>query len=118
MVYRIGHDYVVYMELKLRYFEKQSIALFGRNINQILLFHASLLNADYVDSLAAMFRSNGYTFISMDEAIQDEAYKTEITVFGNWGISWIDRWALSKGMKHDFFADEPATQEYIVEMAR
>ena len=114
---KIGNDYLNYMEKKLIYYEKQANNLFGRNINQILLLHASYLNSDYVDSLAAIFLKNNYTFIRMDEALEDQAYKTEITRFGNWGISWLDRWALSKGKKGDFFKDEPESPDYIKKLA-
>ncbi len=110
---QIREDYVDYMEQKLHYFERQSHQLFGRNIKQILLLHASLLNADAMEFLASMYQRNGYEFISMTEALEDEAYKTEITRFGNWGISWIDRWALSQGKKGDFFKDDPVTPDYI-----
>ncbi len=110
---RIGADFLVYMEAKMKYYEKQSIVLFGREIPQILLQHASLLNADYTDALAAIFRKNGYAFVSMDSALKDTAYRTEITVYGKWGISWIDKWALSQGKKGDFFKEEPVTPEYI-----
>jgi peptidoglycan/xylan/chitin deacetylase (PgdA/CDA1 family) len=110
---QIGRDYIVYMEQKALYFEKQSNRLFGRNISQILLLHANQLNADFTDELAAMFRRNNYTFISLDEALQDPAYATPVNVYGNWGISWLDRWALSAGQKGDFFKGDPSTPEYI-----
>jgi peptidoglycan/xylan/chitin deacetylase (PgdA/CDA1 family) len=110
---QIGSDYVSYMEKKVNYFEKQAYKLFGRNINQVLLLHASLLNSDYLDSLAQMFKRNNYIFVSMDDALKDEAYKMDISVYGKWGISWIDKWALSQGKKGDFFKDEPVTPEYI-----
>jgi peptidoglycan/xylan/chitin deacetylase (PgdA/CDA1 family) len=118
MMKQIGHDFVDYIEKKLKYFEEESDKLFGRNISQILLLHASYLNSDYVDALAVMFLKNNYTFVSMDKALEDTAYKTEITRFGNWGITWLDRWALSMGKKGDFFKDEPATPEYIVKMSK
>ena len=79
--------------------------------------HASFLNSDYTDSLAALFRKNNYTFISMDKALEDPVYQTQITVFGIWGISWLDKWALSKGKKGDFFREEPETPEYIKKIA-
>lgn len=118
MMSRIGHDYVEYMEKKLRYFEKQAYVLFGRDINQVLLLHANLLNADYTDSLAVMYRRNNYDFVSIEKALEDTAYQTDVTFFGNWGISWIDRWALSKGKQGDFFKNEPATPEYIVKLSQ
>jgi hypothetical protein len=115
--FKIKTDFVSYIEQKIKYYEKQSASLFGRNISQILLIHASKLNSDCIDSLAAMFKRNNYIFISMDEALKDEAYNTPVTRYGNWGISWIDRWALSLGKKGDFFKDEPVTPEYITKMA-
>ncbi len=117
LMLRIGHDYVGYMEKKTKYFSTQSEKLFGRDISQILLIHASLLNSVYLDSLAAMLRQDGYEFISMDQALEDEAYKSEVTVFGRWGISWLDRWAMSRGKKKDFFRDEPLTPDYIRKMS-
>lgn len=113
LIKKIGSDYITYMEQKVLYFERQSNALFGRQINQILLLHANALNSDYIDSLAKMFRKNNYDFISLPKALEDEAYQTPITVYGKWGISWIDRWALSQGKKSDFFAGDPETPAYI-----
>jgi peptidoglycan/xylan/chitin deacetylase (PgdA/CDA1 family) len=110
---KIGADYLLYMENKLKYFEKQASLLFGRNIKHILLLHASLLNADYMDALAGMFRKNHYEFVTMEQALEDPAYNTSITVYGNWGISWIDRWALSQGKRGDFFKGDPVTPDYI-----
>ena len=111
---QIGQDYLMYMEKKILYYEYQSEALFGRNIRQILLVHASWLNAEYMDSLASLYTSHRYTFISMEEALEDTVYKTPVTVYGKWGISWLDRWALSRGKQKDFFKDDPNPPEYIV----
>lgn len=115
---QIGADFLSYIEAKVKYYERQSVTLFGREIPQILLLHASLLNADHVDALATLFRKNGYAFVTMDKALEDDAYRTKITVYGKWGISWIDRWAMSMGKKGEFFRGEPETPEYIVELSR
>jgi peptidoglycan/xylan/chitin deacetylase (PgdA/CDA1 family) len=115
---QIGKDYVLYMEKKIKYFQKQSIALFNENIKQILLIHASQLNSDYIDSLILMIKKNDYNFIDLTSTLKDEAYRTQITTFGKWGISWIDRWALSAGKKSDFFKDDPPTPEYIIELSK
>jgi peptidoglycan/xylan/chitin deacetylase (PgdA/CDA1 family) len=55
LMHQIGHDYIDYMEQKLKYYEMQSNKLFGRNINQILLLHTSSLNSDYLDSLIRLY---------------------------------------------------------------
>lgn len=114
---RIGQDYLLYMEKKLEYFERQARALFGRDIAHVLLIHANALNADHMDALARMFEKHAYDFVSMEKALEDKAYKTEVTVFGKWGISWIDRWALSQGKKGGFFKDEPETPAYVKKLA-
>lgn len=115
---QIGHDYISYMEKKLKYYEKEAYELFGRNINQILLVHASSLNSDYIDSMAIMFKKNDYVFVNIDKALEDDVYKTAIIVFGKWGISWVDKWALSQGKKGDFFKNEPETPDYIKNLSK
>jgi hypothetical protein len=82
------------------------------------LIHANALNAEYIDELAAMFVRNGYGFVKLEEALTDPAYQHDISAFGKWGISWIERWALSEKKDKDFFKDDPATPEYIANLAR
>lgn len=113
LVTDIISGYIKYMEAKLVFYENQSHKLFGRNIPHILLIHANALNSDCLGALATMYKRHGYEFISLEKALQDPAYQTPITVFGKWGISWIDRWAMSQGKKGDFFAGEPETPAYI-----
>lgn len=117
LMHKIGQDYVAYMEAKILFYESRSQVLFDRNIPHVLLCHASLLNADYMPELAEMYIKNGYTFIDQSKAIEDTAYNSPITRFGTWGISWIDRWALSMGYKGDFFKDDPETPNYIKELS-
>ena len=90
LMVKIGTDYVNYMEEKLLFFQGQSEKLLGRNVKHILLLHANAINADYLDELAERYQSHGYAFISMKKALEDEAYKTEISKYNDWGISWID----------------------------
>lgn len=110
---KIGREYVAYLEKKLQYYERQSVKLFGRPIAQVLLIHASRLNADHIDALLAMIRRNGYSFADLASVLQDDAYRTPITVYKKYGISWLDRWALSAGKTGEFFKDEPDVPEYI-----
>ncbi len=113
----IGKDYISYMEQKIFYYEKMSQGLFNRQIPQILLIHASLLNADYIRALAELYTKNGYKFTSMDLTVADEAYKTPITKFGRYGISWLDRWAISQGKTGDFFKGDPETPKYVADLS-
>ena len=115
---RIGTDYVQYMKEKAAYFDRQTMRLFDRPVNHILLLHANALNAEYLDELIAMYRIAGYAFISQEEALKDPIYQERITRFGDWGISWIDQIALSRGKGGSFFEDDPKTPSYIYELTR
>jgi len=118
MMKKIGESYLQYMEDKLIYFEKVSIELFGRNINHTILIHANFLNSHYLDDLLTIYENLGYSFISQEEASSDPAYNTEVTKYGDWGISWIHKWGLSSGVKKDFFEEDPKTPDFIVELSR
>ncbi len=113
MMKKLGTDYVDYMIEKIKYYEVQSQQLFNRNIKQVLLVHSNLLNADYFDELAEAIKNEGYEFVSMDEALQDEAYNSENNFVGKYGPSWIHRWALTKGVDKSFFNGEPKVPQYL-----
>jgi len=111
---KIGDSYVEYMMAKTRYYETQSQKLFGRPISHTLLIHSNALNAHYVDELLRAYIGLGYSFVSLQEALLDEAYQTSDTFVGKAGISWLDRWALSQGKKRTFFEGEPRCPEFIL----
>ena len=104
---RIGDAYVDYMDRVFAYYEAQSIAIAGHDIPQVLLIHASLLNADRFDALARMIERRGYTFVSLDEALADTVYRSADTYVGPAGITWLHRWALTRGLRGAVFAGEP-----------
>lgn len=110
---KLGKDYVDYMIEKIKYWEDQSQKLFGRNIKQVLLIHANLLNAKYLGNLADAIKNYGYSFISLDEALADTAYQSENNYVGKYGPSWIHRWALERGVDKQFFEGEPRVPQYI-----
>ncbi|MCI0490864.1 MAG: polysaccharide deacetylase family protein [Blastocatellia bacterium] len=114
---RIAEAYIPYLEKKFEYFEKQSAVLFGYEIKQVLLLHANALNADHFDDLARMMKRRGYAFITLEEALKDEAYRSADTYTGAGGITWLHRWAITKGMKGEFFRGEPATPDFILKLA-
>ena len=114
---RVAAAYVPYMEAKFDYFERQSKALFGREIPQVLLIHANSLNADAFPKLAAMIQSRGYRFVRLEEALQDEAYGSPDSYAGTGGITWLHRWALTRD-KSLVLANEPKTPKWVLEQAR
>lgn len=113
---RIGEAYVPYMEAKVDYWERQSVKILGRELKQTLLIHANLINSDYLDDLAAMFKKRGYEFITLEEALKDEAYRLPDTFVKRGGISWLHRWALDKG-KGMVLPDEPSPAQFVMDTA-
>lgn len=114
---QIGSDYVNYMIDKTKYFENQSVKLFGREINQILLVHANMINADYFDELVEELIKHNYQFISLKEALTDPAFQSEDTFIGKGGISWLHRWSYTKKVDRSFFAGEPEVPKSIMDIA-
>ena len=100
--------YLAYMDSIFDFFEKRSVEVTGHEIRQILLIHASQLNADTMPDLLALMRRRDYTFISLAQALQDPAYTLPETYVGTGGFSWIHRWSMTKGMKPKGEPDEPA----------
>jgi len=110
---QVGDAYVPYMEAKLEYWERQSIKLLGREISQTLLIHANFINSDYFDDLAAMFKRRGYKFVTLEDALKDEAYRLPDNFTRRAGISWLHRWTLDKGREY-VLPDEPKVPEFVL----
>jgi peptidoglycan/xylan/chitin deacetylase (PgdA/CDA1 family) len=114
---QVADAYVPYMEAKFAYYENQSNKLFGRDIKQVLLVHANAINADYFKNIVAMLQKRGYKFITLEDALSDKAYTSPDTFTGPGGISWLDRWALTRGVPKDFFQGEPRTPVFVLKLA-
>jgi hypothetical protein len=95
------------MEREFEFYEKRSREIFGYEPPQVLLIHANMLNADFLDQLALMMKRRGYRFVSLEEALKDKAYSSPDEYAGTYGISWLERWARTKGMKPAALPDPP-----------
>jgi len=106
-VKRVATQYVAYMDTVFGFYEAQSRTIVGREIPQALLIHASFLNANMFDALARMMERRGYGFASLEEVLSDSAYKSADMYVGPAGITWLHRWALTRGMPGATFSGEP-----------
>ena len=112
---RIAEAYVAYMDSTAAYFEALSQELFGREIAQVLLIHANALNSDHLGDLLAMFERRGYGFVTLDEALVDPAYASEDTYTGRAGMSWLQRWAITRDVR---LTPEPFPDDWVVALTR
>jgi peptidoglycan/xylan/chitin deacetylase (PgdA/CDA1 family) len=110
---QIGDAYVPYLESKMDYWERQSNKLFNREIKQILLLHANFINSDYFDDIAKMLKKRKYKFVTLEDALKDEAYKLPDNFVRRNGISWLHRWAIDKD-RENILPDEPKVPEFVL----
>ncbi len=108
MLERVTQSYVPYLESIVAFFENRSREVAGHAFPQILLLHASRLNAEFMPRVLEMLRSRGYQFVTLDQALADEAYRQPDLYAGPGGFSWIHRWSINKHMKPKGEPDEPA----------
>ncbi len=110
----IGEEYIRYMSEIFNFYEKLSLEFLDYELPQILLLHANDLNADYLPKLLKMMEKKGYSFISLEKALEDKAYQLpEVT--SRRGLSWIQRWMLAAGQNPK---SQPEVNEKVMEMFR
>jgi peptidoglycan/xylan/chitin deacetylase (PgdA/CDA1 family) len=114
---RIATAYLEYMEAMCAYYEGQSRALFEREIPQVLLIHANTLNAHHLDALLRRLERRGYRFVELSQALADPAFASPDQYTGPGGITWLHRWALTRGVPPALFQGEPRTLDWIQETA-
>lgn len=93
----IREAYLAYMGRMFDHFEAYSQDLFGRDIPQTMVLTPSRLITDTADDFFAVVSKRGYTFVSIEDAQSDPAYKTKEDFVGDAGISWFERWTMAKG---------------------
>lgn len=113
---RIRKQYLAYTERTIAWYQDASNALFDRQIAFVMLLHATRLNADCIDDLAAILKRRKLKGVTLDEAMKDPAYRTHDPYVGRDGIDWMERWSneLHKELPWDSWQDPPTqiVQEY------
>jgi peptidoglycan-N-acetylglucosamine deacetylase len=89
--------------------------LMGYEPKQILLLHANSLEADHLGELLDMIRKRGYRFITLENALNDEAYSLPDSYVGEEGTNWIDHWAITRGQPP---VSSPSFPQKILDMAK
>jgi peptidoglycan-N-acetylglucosamine deacetylase len=113
----IRASYLAHFDQMCGWFEALARDTFGRDIPQILLTHVNRLNADVFADVLALLRKRGYRFITLDQALADEAYRTRDGYVGRHGPSWLHRWRVSKQLPSRL-RDEPDVPPDIQALAK
>jgi len=91
------HSYLSQTDAVLAYSEQLSKQIVGYEPKQILLIHANQLEADHIGEVLDVFRKRGYKFITLDDALGDQAYSLPDTFVGEDGAGWLEHWAITQG---------------------
>lgn len=116
---RLLAAYIEDFDARCTFYEERSRALFGREIPQILLSHANALNARAMPLLLERLEKRGYTFVTLEEALSDPAWKSPDGYIGKHGPSWLHRFAAARGENvGKLFAAEPEAPKWVAELDR
>ena len=114
--HRVLDAYLEHLDTAFAYAESISVDLFGREIPQVFLIHANEINAAVMGEIMDRLEQRGYAFVTLGQALQDDAYETPDEYVGRWGISWFHRWTKSRGLP--MRRDEPDPPREILDAYR
>ncbi len=92
---RLKQAYLDYTAKMVIWYRKAAFALLGRRPALVFLLHATRLNADSIDQLAAVLRANHLQGVSLAQAMKDPAYAIPDHYVGPDGEEWLSRWSLT-----------------------
>ena len=95
---RTADAWLVYADAVFAQAEARSRALVGYEPKQVVLLHATWLEADHLENLLALLRRRGYRFIALDDAMTDPAYAQPDDYVSDVGATQIEHWAATRGM--------------------
>lgn len=108
---RVLGAYRVYLQENFSFHERLAVEVLGRDVKHVILLHVNHLNADLIEEVLAMLKSRRYSFVTLEDALQDPAYsRPEPTTRKGW--SWIQRWILAEGGEA---RPEPREPQWVTE---
>jgi hypothetical protein len=106
---QIRQSYLDYTAKMAVWYCNAARVLFDRRPALVFLLHATRLNADSIDQLAAILQANDLQPVTLERAMKDQAYATADTYVGPDGDEWLSRWSLTlhRDLPWDSFTDPP-----------
>jgi peptidoglycan-N-acetylglucosamine deacetylase len=111
----LAKSYLSYSDQVFEYSEKLSRQIVGYEPKQILLLHANQLEADHIGELLDVMRKRGYRFITLEDALADQAYSLPDTYVGEEGTGWLDHWAIAQGKPPQ---GAPVFPQWVIDRAK
>jgi peptidoglycan/xylan/chitin deacetylase (PgdA/CDA1 family) len=91
----IRDAYLDYTREIVPWYQGAARGLLGKEPAFVFLIHASRLNADSMDALAAILRTDRLRSVTLARAMKDPAYRIVDSYVGADGDEWLTRWSLT-----------------------
>jgi peptidoglycan/xylan/chitin deacetylase (PgdA/CDA1 family) len=114
---QIRASYLEFLDTAFAYFERRSKEILGYEPKQIFLIHVNHINAECLNEMIQRIQNRGYAFITLDEALKDQAYQIKDEYICANGISWLHRWSVDLGQKLNN-REEPDPPKFILDLAK
>ncbi|MFT5142480.1 MAG: peptidoglycan/xylan/chitin deacetylase (PgdA/CDA1 family) [Rhodothermales bacterium] len=88
--YEIGQEYLAHVKESIRHWDGLAVELYDRNVRHVLMLHANRINRDYLSQILEWLQGEGFGFITIDEAYQDDLYMEPTTWRGDSGVSLLE----------------------------
>lgn len=98
---RLRAEYLAYTSSEIDYYSNLNTQVFGYEPPQVMLLHANRLNADTIEQLLTLFEAKQYTFVSLEKAQSDPAFRTPDNFVSQYGPMWGYRWAAERHVRVD-----------------
>src|SRR5208282_2250157 len=108
-------SYLAYSDQVFAYNEQLSRQTIGYEPKQILLLHANQLEADHIGELIELMRKRGFRFITLGDALSDQADSLPDTFVGEEGTGWLDHWAITQGKPPQ---GAPVFPQWVIERSK
>jgi peptidoglycan/xylan/chitin deacetylase (PgdA/CDA1 family) len=87
----IAQNYLAHMQERTSYFQTLAVDELGGDVDHILLVHLNQINADHLGTLLDWYSAQGWTFITVDEALAHPVFSRAELYEGPRGLSQIER---------------------------
>ncbi len=106
---KIRHAYLSYTAKVVPWYQRAARQLLHRRPALVFLLHATRLNADSIDAIAAILKRDHLRAVTLDQAMRDPAYRIHDIYVGPEGEEWLTRWSevLKRPLPWDDFPDPP-----------
>jgi peptidoglycan/xylan/chitin deacetylase (PgdA/CDA1 family) len=112
---KLTDSYLAYSDTVFAYSEQLAKQTIGYEPKQILLLHANQLEADHIGDLLDVMRKRGYRFVTLEDALSDQAYGLPDTFVGEEGTGWLDHWAITQGKPPQ---GAPVFPQWVIDLAK